>query len=98
MSDLCIFCGRSEDIAHSLLTCHFAREVWRLIKQVLNFKHGRGEFMSIKTWLFSFLSQATKVEATVLAVVVFLGTFGRLGMMQGIILPLPHRVRLVQKA
>jgi hypothetical protein len=68
-SDLCIFCGRSENIAHSLLTCHFAREVWRLIKQAFNIKLGRGELMSSKTWLFSFLSQATEVEATVLAVV-----------------------------
>jgi hypothetical protein len=74
-SDLCIFCGWSEDIAHSLLTCHFAREVWRLIKQAFNFKLGRGEFMSTKTWLFSFLSQATEVEAIVLAVV-FLAHLG----------------------
>jgi ribonuclease HI len=51
-----------------MLTCQFAKDVWRSIKLSFNIKLDRREFMSPKFWLFSFLSQAMDVEATVLAV------------------------------
>jgi hypothetical protein len=65
----CIFCGREEDIEHTLLFCQFAQDVWRSIKSVFNFKLNKDEFVSTKTWLFDFLSKATDLEATILTVV-----------------------------
>jgi hypothetical protein len=64
----CVFCGKEEDIEHALLQCPFAREVWRGVKTSFNIRLARRDFMSPKLWLFSFLSRATELEATVLAV------------------------------
>jgi hypothetical protein len=64
----CIFCGREEDVGQAFLQCPFAREVWRLVKATFGLSLFRCDFMSPKLWLFSFLSRATTLEATVLAV------------------------------
>jgi hypothetical protein len=32
----CVFCDRSEDIVHALLSCQFARMVWREVKQTVS--------------------------------------------------------------
>jgi hypothetical protein len=68
VSNGCTFCGSEENIQHSLLLCPFARDVWRVIKGSYNIKLQRRDLVSPKLWLFDFLSQATEVEATVLAV------------------------------
>jgi hypothetical protein len=67
-SDSCVFYGREEDIEHSMLLCQFAQEVWRTVKASFNIQLQRRHFMSPKQWLFEFLANATKVEATILAV------------------------------
>jgi hypothetical protein len=70
-NDTCVFCGREENIEHSLLFCQFAQEVWRSIKAAFNIKLNRHGFVSTKEWLFDFLSKATELEATILAVVLW---------------------------
>jgi hypothetical protein len=67
-SDVCIFCGKEEDVEHSFLLCPFAREVWRMVKAVHNIQLDRHDFLSPKLWLFKFLMRASNIEATVLAV------------------------------
>jgi hypothetical protein len=54
---------------HSLLVCSFAQDVWRSIKEIFSIKLNKDEFRSAKEWLFDFLSKATDLEATLLAVV-----------------------------
>jgi hypothetical protein len=64
----CIFCGRSEDISHSMLLCQFARTVWREVKRVVPLKLERKAFASNKNWLFDFLGRASDLQATTLTV------------------------------
>jgi hypothetical protein len=64
----CVFCGRKEDVEHTFLSCPFAHEVWRSVKDRFRLQLARRDFMSPKLWLFQFLRRATKLEATVLAV------------------------------
>jgi hypothetical protein len=67
-NDACVFCGRDEDVEHAFLQCTFAREVWHKVKETFSFRLARRDFMSPKTWLFAYLSRATHLEATILAV------------------------------
>jgi hypothetical protein len=67
-NDACVFYGREEDIAHSLLLCQFAREVWRSVRQKFSIQLQCRELWSTKQWLFNFLTKASDVEATTLAV------------------------------
>jgi hypothetical protein len=67
-NDACVFCGRDEDVEHVFLQCTFAREVWHKVKETFSFRLVRRDFMSPKMWLFAYLSRATDLEATVLAV------------------------------
>jgi hypothetical protein len=67
-TDICVFCGRVEDVEHVFLQCQFANEVWRLVKNAFSIQLNRRDFMSPKFWLFSFLERASELEATVLAV------------------------------
>uniref|UniRef100_A0ACD5VPF8 Uncharacterized protein n=1 Tax=Avena sativa TaxID=4498 RepID=A0ACD5VPF8_AVESA len=67
-SDACIFCGKTEDIEHSMLFCPFAQEVWRVVKKTVKLQLNRRQWMSPKDWLFEFIDNATDVEATSLAV------------------------------
>jgi hypothetical protein len=64
----CIFCERTEDIFHSMLTCQFARTVWREIKLGVPLKLQRKEFASTKQWIFDFLARANEKQATTMAV------------------------------
>jgi hypothetical protein len=57
-----------ENIEHSMLLCPFARDVWCHVKDLYNLKLQRRDFFTSKQWLFEFLSKATDVEATILAV------------------------------
>jgi hypothetical protein len=67
-NDVCVFCGRVEDVEHSFLQCQFVKEVCRLVKNAFSVQLTRRDFMSPKFWLFSFLERASELEATVLAV------------------------------
>jgi hypothetical protein len=53
---LCGTCGREEAVKHCLLTCQFAKEVWRRIKVKFSINFDRKSFINPKTWLFGFLS------------------------------------------
>jgi hypothetical protein len=64
----CIFCGRLEDIEHSLLFCQFAQFVWREVKQSVRIKLERKHFVSQRQWLFDFLARSDELQATTLAV------------------------------
>jgi hypothetical protein len=63
-SDACIFCGKVEDIEHSMLFCQFAQEVWRGVKATYCINLQRHQFLS----LFDFLAYTSDLEATTLAV------------------------------
>jgi hypothetical protein len=64
----CIFCGRSEDIAHAMLFCQIARTVWREIKHIVPMKLDRKSFSSNKQWLFEFLARSSDLQVTTLTV------------------------------
>jgi hypothetical protein len=67
-NDACVFCARDEDVEHAMLQCQFAKQVWRVVKETFSIQLARTEFTSPKYWLFDFLSRATELEATTLAV------------------------------
>jgi hypothetical protein len=67
-NDACVFCGRDEDVVHAHLQCPFAYEVWRLVKETFSLHLSRHDAVSPKLWLFDFLSGASELEATTLAV------------------------------
>jgi hypothetical protein len=64
----CVFCGRTEGIDHALLTCQFARIVWREVKQHVHLQLNRKYFATTRQWLFDFLDRANELQATTLAV------------------------------
>jgi hypothetical protein len=64
----CIFCGRMESSAHALLTCQFARVVWREVKQRIHLTLDRKSMVTNRQWLFDFLSRASELQTTTLAV------------------------------
>jgi hypothetical protein len=64
----CVFCDRTEDIVHAMLTCQFARVVWREVKQSVHLRLNRKNFSSHRQWLFDFLESASELQATTLAV------------------------------
>jgi hypothetical protein len=64
----CIFCGRSEDIAHAMLFCQFARSVWQEVKHIVPMKLDRKSFSSNKFWLFDFLARSSDLQAMTLTV------------------------------
>jgi hypothetical protein len=67
-TDPCIFCGRMESSVHALLTCQFARVVWREVKQHIHLTVDRKSLMTNRQWLFDFLSRASELQTTTLAV------------------------------
>jgi hypothetical protein len=51
-----------------MLSCQFARVVWRDIKQYYNFWLERKKIISSSQWLFAFVERANELHAAVLAV------------------------------
>jgi hypothetical protein len=64
----CVFCNRTEGLDHALLTCQFARVVWRKVKQRVPLRLERKTFTTYRQWLFDFLDRFDELQATTLAV------------------------------
>jgi hypothetical protein len=64
----CIFCGRFEEAAHTMLFCQYTREVWTELKHMFSIKLGRRSFINPRVWIFEFLSRSAARDLTLLAV------------------------------
>ena len=69
--DICYFCHKEETVEHVFLMCQYASEVWREIKRSFGFKCKIRYPVSMKQWLFDFLSTATEDEATIFTITVW---------------------------
>lgn len=69
--DTCYFCHKEETVEHVFLMCQYASEVWREIKRSFGFKCKIQYPVSMKQWLFDFLSTATEDEATIFTITVW---------------------------
>ena len=67
----CFFCSREERTERLFLFCHFARQVWRVVKCNLGFHLCRNGFVHTKQCIFDFIQRATSLEATALVVTIW---------------------------
>ena len=60
----CIFCGQEESVAHALLSCSYAREVWQEVKSEFPVQLQLRGLISPRVWVSDFLSRCSDLEAT----------------------------------
>jgi hypothetical protein len=66
-SDDCVYCGRLEHAAHTMLFCQFAKDVWNELKVSFPVKLQKKSFINPKAWTFDFISRSDHRGNTLLA-------------------------------
>nr|XP_051200174.1 uncharacterized protein LOC127313744 [Lolium perenne] len=64
----CVFCNRSENVAHCFLLCHYVKEIWAELKIYFDFSLNLSNFVHIEQWLLDWILNASDYQSVVFAV------------------------------
>jgi ribonuclease HI len=64
----CVFCNRSENVAHCFLLCHYVKEIWAELKIYFDFSLNLSNFVHIQQWLLDWILNASDYQSVVFAV------------------------------